>query len=114
MGSGSTRKNTDRPMIRTPKEGSGSGGAADNQELADICVPSFDIKIDVECNDGEGATLYANNNSHDVIVEGKVVGKLQQDLSKMVKHCEEEGVVYVGKIISHDKQQYARFQRSNS
>jgi len=114
MGSGSTRKNTDSPMIRVPKVGEGSEGATGGQVLADICVPSFDAKIDVETQDGKVATLYVNNDSHDVTVEGKVVGKLQQGLSKMITHCEEQGVVYVGKIISNDKQQYARFKRSHT
>lgn len=116
MGSGSSRKITDRPLIRVPQKktvGSESGGSS-NESVADVCLPSFDSKIEKDCKVGAKATLRNSDNGYAILVGGVTVGNLQKSLSVMVSHCEERGVVYVGIIINDNKQLYARFKRSDS
>jgi len=111
MGSGSTRKVVDRPLIRTPK-GSRSGGEGEGHSVADVCIPSFDVRIEYEGKDGVPAYLQRSEKNYQVIVDRKVVGGLSMKLSVMTAQCEMEGVLYVGKVVYDKKTPYARFNRS--
>ena len=119
MGSGSVRKPTDKPLIRTPKGASG-GASTDGSEkehdvVAEVCLPSFDVEIKYDGRVGVPAILEAGHDVHHVTVEGKRVGLLSAEQSEMVTRCEKHGVVYTGKVIKDkDDTFYARFNRPST
>ena len=113
MGGGSHRKTTDQPIIRIPNDG--AGVSSNKNEIADICIPSFEIKIDGEFKSNKPVSLDTASERCNVIIEEKVITELSKTQSEIVKKCEDLGVVYLGKIISdNNKQHYARFNRSSS
>lgn len=113
MGSGSSRKITDRPIIRTPKGAGGEVGSG--TEAADVCVPSFDVLLKGEHKEGSAITLDASKQACTILLNGAVIGELNDSQSMMVRKCKSLGVVYIGKIITDkDAQHYARFHRSSS
>lgn len=113
MGSGSSRKPSDRPVIRVPKgKGTGTGGGQSGSSVADVCTPSFDVKIEYTGKAGVVALLNRASKNYQVIVDSKTVGELTDKLSVMVARCEALGVLYVGKVAyDKDKTPYARFNR---
>lgn len=114
MGSGSVRKSTDRPLIRTPK-GTGGGEGGGTQQIADVCLPSFEVKLEGVYVTGKKLTLDTKKERCSILLDGKKIVELNSSQSLMVQRCEAEGVVYSGVIFTDKKgQHYARFHRSSS
>lgn len=123
MGSGSSRKLSDSPIIRTPKQektsgkgGSGSGGSSQPNKIADICIQSFEISLtsDSILKDGKVVTLQKENSGlYNVMFLIKKIGELNKKISEMIDVCDEMGVSYQGKIVKMKKtgKFYARFIR---
>lgn len=114
MGSGSVRKPTDRPIVRTPK-GAGGGEGGGSQQIADVCLPSFEVTLEGDYVAGKKLTLDTTKELCEVLLNRKKIAVLNSSQSLMVQRCEAKGVVYSGVIFTDKKgRHYARFHRPNS
>jgi len=121
MGSGTNRKKSDAPIIRTPKASGNTGGGGYNKspdEIANVCISSFQIEIikHPTLKESMPAIMVKNKNDiFEVFVSNKKVGILSKNRSEMVDRCQEMGVKYSGILVESgkgdNKKLYARFQR---
>ena len=124
MGSGSTRKITDSPIIRIPKVsqkskggvGGGGGGRQGStpEEVASVCVSSFETKLTKNHLLKDGLPVFLKKNGsgvYDILLFNKNVGSLNIKISGMVERCTEMGVLYTGEIKQKKDEFYARFIR---
>lgn len=121
MGSGSTRKSTDSPIIRIPKvsqrsKGGGSGGRQGNtpEEVANVCVSSFETKLTRNRLLKNGLPVFLKKNGsgiYDILLFNKNIGSLNEKMSEMVEICTEMKVSYTGEIKQKKDEFYARFIR---
>lgn len=117
MGSGTNRRPSDSPIIRTPKtkaSSGGSGGGRDTADrVADICLPSFDAKITAHAlaKTDQDVTLSKDGQIYSILILSEKVGSLDEKLSKMVDECGAMGVRYTGKVVMKERNTYARFFR---
>lgn len=125
MGSNSTqRKKADSPIIRTPKvltssnkggSGSGAGGGYKQDEVANVCIPSFEIKVETDIPLKKEQAVFIRKNKddvYDVLAGTKLLATLSKKVSDMIAKCTDMGVVYIGTIIQkRNGDFYARFLR---
>ena len=118
MGSGTNRRPSDSPIIRTPKKAGGTGGSGDGgrdaaDRVADVCLPSFEVKIKEHAlvKKDQTVTLSKDGTLYAVLILSEKIGSLDDKLSKMVDECGEMGVKYTGKVVMKEGKPYARFFR---
>jgi hypothetical protein len=116
MGSGNgNRKGKDAPIIKRPIKFAGSipGKPDKGGAIAEICLPSFDKKVDASNLTKKGVKVWLKQNGavHDILIGANLIGRLGTKLSMMVTKCGELGVNYSGEIIIKNDEPYARFTR---
>lgn len=117
MGSGNNnRKKRDTTIIRIPKTSLSfeTGMPSSGSTVADICKPSFEVRVTKNALTGKGVKVYLKKKDDVYLIEigGKDIGKLNSKDSKMVSECTGMGIRYDGEIIIQDSNTYARFIRS--
>ena len=119
MGSSSNRKISDLPIIQRPKStgASGMGGSGERglpERVAEVCLPSFEVKLKtLTAKEGENVSLLKNKSDvYEVILSGQMVATLDKKISEMVYKCEVMGVSYRGKVVRQKKEFYAQFFRT--
>lgn len=119
MGSGNdNRKKSDTTYIRRPKSiniiGSEGPGGYDGQTVADICIPSFEIKVVENGLTKPGIRVYLmlKGDIYQVTIGGTVIANISVKKSKMIAYCSKMGVKYVGTVIKLKDGFYARFIRN--
>jgi hypothetical protein len=118
MGSSSSRKKSDSPIIQVPKggkAGSGSGGSAKSEQIATMCLPSFEVRLKENMSVKVGSVVQLEIDAaglYQIYSNRTIIGTLSKKQSDMISACKDLGAVYDGKIVSNkDKELYARFYR---
>lgn len=115
MGSGNNnRKKSDSVLIKRPKAtATAAGGSVGAGEPADVCIPSFEVKVEKSSLTHAGAPvrLAAGLPHWKMYIGSNELGKLSAELSEMIYKCSSWGIHYSGKIVMKNKSPYARFLR---
>jgi hypothetical protein len=119
MGSGNgNRKKNDTTYVRRPKSinlvGSEGPEGYGGQAVADICIPSFEIKV-VESGltkSGVKVHLTLKGDIYQATIGGTVIANIGIKKSKMIAYCSKIGVKYAGTVIKLKDGLYARFIRN--
>jgi hypothetical protein len=112
MGSGKP-KHSDRPIINTPRKvgNGGSGGAQSHEDINEICLQFFNVRLQRDSLLSIGQKL-AINTKGDVLLNSRAVGKLTTTQIKRIENCSKLGYRYRG-IVAQDKTKefYGQFER---
>jgi hypothetical protein len=119
MGSGNdNRKKNDTTYVRRPKSITFSGtevpGGYGGETVADICIPSFEVKIAESglARPGIKVHLTPKGEIYQVTIGGTVIATINTKKSKMIAYCSKMGVKYLGAVVKQKDGLYARFIRN--
>ncbi|MET3879875.1 hypothetical protein [Chitinophaga sp. OAE865] len=115
MGSRTTpdRNIKDSVIIREPIVPNIGHSQSNQDQVADVCEISFDVKLEESplAKIGVPINIKKSGTHYHILVLASSIGKLSTRQSKMIETCALLGVNYVGKIIKKSNGMYARFTR---
>ena len=117
MGSGSSRKGNDKPLIKTPKKGKGSGGGSGggsrSSESSAACPPAFEVKLpEGKGKIGQVLTLKSSGDFIRIFLAGEEIARLSRSKSIEISNCIKAGFQYPGIVKAKKDGLYGEFKRT--
>jgi hypothetical protein len=112
MGSGSSRRKKDKPIIRKPK--GTKGGAGNSEKAAEQCLPSFEVNLEEHRGNVEGGDrleLQKKGERYDIIHLNQPIHTISSTKSEMVDKCDDLGITYQGEVVEKSDTIYGQFLR---